>query len=390
MPYAAAISTALDAQQAIREAADEALSRLGCEPELAVVFFSPHHSDLGPQLAAALHGRLRVQCLIGCMGESIVGTGREIENEPALTIWLANFGGKLEMETFQLQTGHTPDGPSILGWPDALLETDVSNATMLLLGDPFTFPTVEMFLPRVNEDYPGLAVLGGMSSGATGPGQTVLLRNDQIVEQGAVGVLLRGPKAWRYVVSQGCRPIGRPFVITKADQHVIHEIGGQKPLDYLRSLYQELPPRDQQLFERGLFVGLVMSEYRETFTQGDFLIRNLYGIDKNTGAIVVTDFVRVGQTVQFQLRDADTADDELKKMLDTSIAAGKKPGGALMFTCNGRGTRMFKESHHDAGVIQEKCGSIPLAGFFAAGGLGPVGATNDIHGFTASVILFEE
>jgi len=390
MPYAAALSTATDTQQAIREAADEALARLGTVPELAVAFFTPHHADPNPSFAAGLAGRLKAKCLIGCSAESVAGTGREVERSPALAVWLADFGGRVQLETFHLQAGHTPDGPSVLGWPDALIDTDVSNATALVLGDPYSFPTADLFLPRVNEDYPGLAVLGGMASGAAGPGQNVLIRDDQTARVGAVGVLLRGPKCWRHVVSQGCRPIGRPMVITKGDQHVIQEIGGQKPLDYLRALYKELPQSDQKLFEQGLHVGLVMSEYRESFGRGDFLVRNLYGIDRNTGAVVVTDFIRVGQTVQFQLRDADTADEDLTQMLAASVADGKKPGGALLFTCNGRGTRMFKEPHHDAGVIQGVCGPVPMAGFFAAGEFGPVGETNFIHGFTASVVLFEE
>jgi len=390
MPYAAALSTALDTLQAVREACDEALMRLNSAPELAFVFFSPHHVEQAAELVTALHGRLAGATIIGTMGESIIGTGREIEDNPALSVWLADFQGRLTIESFHLQLTKTSDGPTLLGWPDALIDTDVSNATMLVLGDPYTFPTAELFLPTINRDYPGLSVLGGMASGAPRPGSTVLMLNGEVVQQGAVGVLLSGPRGWRHIVSQGCRPIGRPLVITEGEENIVFRVGGQTPLEYLRELHPTLSPRDQQLFSRGLHVGLVMSEYRESFGAGDFLIRNVHTIDSNSGAMVVTDHVRVGQTIQFHLRDADTADQELNTLVTQSLAAGPAPAAALVFTCNGRGIRLFGEPHHDAGVIQQQCGSIPTAGFFAAGELGPVTNTNFIHGYTASVIFFTE
>jgi small ligand-binding sensory domain FIST len=95
--------------------------------------------------------------------------------------------------------------------------------------------------------------------------------------------------------------------------------------------------------------------------------------------------------VQFHIRDADAADEDLRQLL--AMQREKRsgvPGGALLFSCNGRGTRLFSKPNHDAGVIQDLCGPLPLAGFFAQGELGPVGGRNYIHGFTASVALFED
>jgi small ligand-binding sensory domain FIST len=389
MPFAAALSTVADTTQALAEVCTAARAQLGTRPELACVFFSPHHAGDGELIARTLAERLETNAVIGCLGESIVGTGREVELEPALSLWLADFGGAVEIEPFHLIPEVGREGPTLFGWPDGLVDCDPAASALLTFADPHTFPVSELFFPRVQADYPGLPVVGGMSSGAMAPGQTVLVHGNETAYAGAVGVLLRGSRKWRTVVSQGCRPIGRPLVVTKGCDNIIQELSGRSPLEYLQELYDALPAADQQLFRRGLHIGLVTSEYRDTFGRGDFLVRNLYGIDRETGSLVVTDRIRVGQTVQFQLRDADTADDDLRELLRADKAAHGAARGALLFTCNGRGSRMFQMPHHDAATIQEEVGPIPTAGFFAAGELGPVGGVNYIHGFTASAVLFE-
>jgi small ligand-binding sensory domain FIST len=261
---------------------------------------------------------------------------------------------------------------------------------VLLLGDPFTFP-VDDFLKQVNERNRGLRVVGGMASGAQGPGQNRLLLGEKVPDHGAVGVLFRSPVKVRSIVSQGCRPIGRHFVITRAKENLILELGGKPPVEQLQALWQELSPRDQQLFRQGLHVGRVINEYRGEFQRGDFLVRNVLGIERDSGALAITDRVRVGQTVQFHVRDAETADEDLHALLQLDLSAhAQKPAGALLFTCNGRGTRLFAEPNHDAKVIRAEAGDVPVAGFFAQGELGPVGGQNFIHGFTASVVLFED
>jgi small ligand-binding sensory domain FIST len=260
---------------------------------------------------------------------------------------------------------------------------------VLLLGDPYTFPT-DQFLTRMNEDARGVPVLGGMASGIGGAGECRLIQGETVHDQGAIGVLLEGELGLRWIVSQGCRPIGRHMVVTKAQQNVILELGGRTPLDQLRELWPTLPTRDQRLFQSGLHLGRVLNEYRGEFQRGDFLIRNVVGVEPNSGALIINDHVRVGQTVQFQLRDAEAADEDLHALLQLDLHAHeRRPAGALLFSCNGRGTRLFEQPDHDARVVRKEAGPIPLAGFFAMGELGPVGGQNFIHGFTASVALFE-
>jgi small ligand-binding sensory domain FIST len=179
------------------------------------------------------------------------------------------------------------------------------------------------------------------------------------------------------------------MVVTKGQDNLIAELGGQTPLDYLRTLLAEVTPAERNLMQKGLLLGVAMTEYRDEFRRGDFVVRNLVGLDPRTGALAVTDRIRLGQTVQFQVRDAESADQDLRELLQAAVADGFKPTGGLLFSCNGRGTRLFPQPDHDAKAIQAGAGPLALAGFFAAGELGPVGGTNFIHGFTASVVLFE-
>lgn len=388
MPFAAALSTASQTDRALDEAI--ALATLERTPDLAVVFFSPHHAAQAETIAKTLTERLKPRCLIGCVGESIVGNDREIEWQPALSLWLAAWPRPVELEPFHITLEHTSEGHSLLGWPDSVVGANLAESALLVLGDPFTFPVNE-FLNQVNDDHKGLRVMGGMASGVRGPGQCRLIVNGQAHDSGAVGVVLQGSKLLRSVVSQGCRPIGRHLVITAGHDNLITGLGGRPPLQVLQELWQELAPKDQELFQRGLHVGVVINEYQDTFQRGDFLVRNVIGLERETGSLAITDRVKVGQTVQFHVRDADSADEDLRALLQMDRAGNEsKPGGALLFTCNGRGTRLFAEPHHDAGVIRGEAGTLPVAGFFAQGELGPIGGQNFIHGFTASVVLFEE
>ena len=386
----AAISAAEEINRAIDEVCTPALQSLGDgSVDLAVVFASPHHREHFAQLTAGIQQSIGAGVLLGCTGESIAGPGTEIEVEPAVSLFLALLP-QVELTPMHLRFEQTPDGGTFGGWPEDIQGEWPAGASLLLLGDPFSFPA-EALLGRINEDHSGVPVFGGMASGAAAPGEIRLLLGDQVLDDGAVAVMFDGPLRIRNVVSQGCRPIGTPFVITKADRNVIQQLGGVPAMQRLNEVFQSLPNRDQLLVQQGLHVGRVMSEYQDQFEQGDFLIKNVIGADPESGGIAIGDYVRVGQTVQFHVRDEQSADAELAQLLSkASKAAHTPPAGALLFTCNGRGTRMFSTSHHDAAKVDEVFNDLPLAGFFAQGEIGPVAGRNFIHGFTASLALFED
>jgi small ligand-binding sensory domain FIST len=386
--FASALSRNHDATAALDEVCARCLEQLRAAPDLALVFLSSHHAAAASALAERLFQRLTPRCLLGGTAESIVGGDTEVEFEPALSLWAARLP-KAELLPMHLDFMRTPEGGSIIGWPDQLLGPWPENASMLLIGDPFSFPA-DYLLQRLNEDQPGVPVVGGMCSAGHQPGMNRLLLQSETFTNGAVAVLMRGEFRMRTVVSQGCRPVGNHLVVTRAQQNVIYQLSGMPAYQRLQEVFETLPTREQRMLAQGLHLGRVVSEYQDRFEQGDFLVRNVIGVDADQGAIAVGDYLRTGQTVQFHIRDAETADAELRQMLArVRQQAGSPPAAGLLFTCNGRGTRLFPQPHHDAAAVQELLGTIPLAGFFAAGELGPIGGSNFLHGFTASLALFD-
>lgn len=389
MPFLSLLSSAADTDQALTDVMGQARDAWTGAVDVALVFFTPHHLGATDKIAQAL-GKLQARALLGCPGETVIGNDREIEDGAALCLWLGRWRQPIQATPFHLAIEQTSEGYSLLGWPDELVDAAPAESVILAVADPFTFPTDD-FLGQINDEKPGLRVIGGMAGGAREPGMHRLILGERVLLEGAAGVLLQGPVACRSVVSQGCRPIGKALVITKARDNIIQELGGKPALAQLQQLWQELTPRDQQLVQQGLHVGRVINEYQSTFQRGDFLVRNVIGIERGTGAVAITDRVRVGQTIQFHVRDAASADEDLRVLLQQDARSHPaKPRGALLFSCNGRGTRLFEKPHHDAAALQKEMGPLPLAGFFAQGELGPIGGQNFIHGFTASVALFEE
>ena len=390
MPFSSAFSqkpVAADALAAILSQLDSGVTD---SPDLVVYFFTPDHARHADSLLQAIKETLDPKHIIGCVAESVVATGQEIEEAPAISLFVAKWPRekKVTLETFDLHYEDTSEGKTFLGWPDGLVGGAPKNGGMILLGDQVTCP-VDRFLNQVNEDYPGLLVVGGMASGTRGPGSCRLVSDRGVFRSGAVGVLLGGDVGMHTMVSQGCRPVGHPMVVTKGVGNVIHELGGKKPLHQLQEMWRVLPASEQRLFEKGLHLGIVLNEYSQEFNRGDFLVRNC-GLIQETGSLVVGDKIRTGQTVQFQVRDAESADIDLRIILeDYKKARGKMPGGGLMFTCNGRGSRLFPGPSHDANCVESLLGRLPIAGFFAQGELGPVGGQNFIHGFTASMAFFD-
>jgi small ligand-binding sensory domain FIST len=376
---------AADPDEAGRHAAAQARAQLGgLSPSFAVLFGSAHFLGSAESLLRAVTKEVGPVPLIGCVAEAVAGGAREIESEPAVSLWLA--AGLGPVETFAMEFVRTPSGGAYGGYR---FEPG-SKAVNLMVCDPFTFP-VDHLLHHLNTHVPGTVIMGGMASGGLPQRQSRLFLDDQVVSEGAVGARLAAAGA-DLLVSQGCRPVGQPYTVTAADGSVMHELAGQPALVRLRELVEALPVRDAQLLSQGVHVGLAINEYQDERRQGDFVIRGVVAADPESGSVVVGDEVEVGQTVQFHVRDADSADEDLRRALDLEAASlgGRPAAGALLFTCNGRGTRMFSEPGHDAGLIARSLGDVPAAGLFCAGELGPVGGRNYVHTFTASVAVFPQ
>jgi small ligand-binding sensory domain FIST len=384
MPFAAALSEHPVTAYAVGEATGQVLEQLGPHPDLAVVFVTPPHAGALEDIAATVRAVLEPTLLIGCASESIVGTGQEVERTAAVSVWAGRFG---PLAPVRITATRTTDGWLFDGLPDA--QVPFAPSALVLLADPYSFPT-EDFLATMAERHPGLPVVGGMASGAQGYGGSRLALDGSVVVDGALGALLGPGAGIDTIVSQGCRPIGSPFVVTEGEGQFIRQLAGKPALARLDEIASALSSDDIGLINRsGLHLGRVIDEHKATFARGDFLVRTVMGGDRETGAIAVNDQLEVGTTVQFHVRDADSADEDLRDLVGQR-AAEERADGVLLFTCNGRGQQLFGEPHHDAGVLADLLGPVPTAGMFAAGEIGPVGGRNFFHGFTASVVLFSD
>ncbi len=354
--------------------------------DLAMLFATSHFRDDLPKVVDRLSDTFGSAMLLGCTAEGTIGSDRELERIPSMSLLVASLPD-VAIRPFHMTQANLEGISKASDWENLVAVAPESNPTFIGLADPFTMPAHE-FVEELNDAYPGAPLVGGVASGAREPHQNRLLVGDQTFDHGMVGVALSGPVTVTTVVSQGCRPIGSPFVITKGERNLIHELGGRLALEQLHKVFMELPETDAKLARESLFVGRVINEYKERFGRGDFLIHNIMGADRDTGAIGIAGQARVGTTVQFHVRDAKSADEDLRALLQP--CAGSNIEGALLFGCNGRGSRMWDEPGHDVTALRETLGDIPVAGFFAGGEFGPVGGKNFVHGFTASIALFSD
>ena len=387
MKLASAAATVSDLAVSTKRLCDEAQHQLGAQrPDLILVFFTSHFEDSAPVIVREIVQRYPSSLLLGCSAESVVGPDREHERVPSMSLMFAHLPG-VQLTPFRASAEQLSAGDRVEAFVDEIEVTAADKPVLLFFGDPFTVP-INPVLEVFNECYPRRAIFGGMASGCDRPEQTALIIDDQVHRDGVVGVALSGAIEIQGVVSQGCRPIGSHLVITKSDRHIIHELGGKPALTRLREIVHDLPPEDALLAQQSMFLGRVINEYQSSFERGDFLIRNLLGVDPGSGAVAVADEMRIGTTVQFHVRDHISADEDLRAMLSADEKAHGPAAGALLFACNGRGTRMWTKQNHDVSVLRELCGPIPITGFFAAGELGPVSGRNFVHGQTASIAMF--
>jgi small ligand-binding sensory domain FIST len=221
-----------------------------------------------------------------------------------------------------------------------------------------------------------------------------LFAHGDVLEGGAVVIALQGALELHAVVSQGCRPVGEPYIVTRSRGNVIKELNAGRPAEVLRRIYESLNPRDLALFNTSMFMGMDLGsqDTRSRYGRGDFLIRNILGIDPESGALAVDSRVDPYQVVQFHMRDRDTAAADLNERLRQLARSELGPHirGALMFSCFGRGERLFGSPNHDSDLFARRVGPVALSGFFCNGEVGPVGTRSCMHGYTSVFAVFCE
>ncbi|MBX3353705.1 MAG: FIST C-terminal domain-containing protein [Phycisphaeraceae bacterium] len=398
---AGGVSDNPDAVAAVELACDKAVAALGegGDADLVFAFASQHHAQLMGAIGDVIHRRMNPGAVLAVSGEAVIAGAQELEGKPGVSLFAARLPGA-SVKTFtseDLPALTDDDDPSIGDAMAAALGVDDSLRAIVLFADPFSVPMVRL-LPALSSmctqtlGRRRAPIMGGLASAGNTPGANGLVINKRLSRTGAIGAVISGQVGVDFIVSQGCRPVGQPWLVTEAKRNIIFRLGGRKALEVIHETIEGLSTEDRQLLERGLFVGRVINEYKPRFGRGDFLIRNVVGVEQERGALAVADLVRVGQTVQFHVRDAKTASEDLQLLLSTQPLHGPALG-SLLISCNGRGTRLFPTVHHDAravsrAVLDGAGNPAPLAGFFAAGEIGPVGDQVFLHGHTATVAVF--
>ncbi len=372
------------AEPLVIETAQSALKEIGGHVSCGIVFCSSDYQQNLPDFLELLQLHAHIPLLLGCSGSGLIGTDAEAEMAEGFSLLLLDLP-KTQLLPFSFEEAVAPDWDDSAAWRE-FVGVDSADA-WVLMADPSSVP-VEPWLAAMSEAYPGVPCMGGLASGGRQESDLFVFRDREMLEGGGVALGFKGGVQLQSLVSQGCRPIGEALPVTGVEHNVIHSLGARPAYKILDEAYQSLSDREKEAARGNLFAGLAMREDLDEFHRGDFLIRNILGADESSGAVAVGAFPRVGQTVQWQLRDRKAADDDLRRRATRLVDAGSKPFASLVFSCGGRGRHLFGTPNHDAGVMAEVFGPHPSAGFFCNGEIGPVGGRNFVHGYTASTVLF--
>ena len=386
MRWSSTVSERHSLVEAVEECVDKAVEELGgVVPNVAIAFASEHHSEHFDQIPGLVLRGLGDCILIGCSGGGVIGAGSEVEHRPGFALAAASLPN-VDISPFHVSDAELPDGDAGPEIWERLMGVGASDKPdFILMADPFSIRG-EHLLMGLDYAFPNSVKIGGLASGATRPNGNALFLGDQVYREGAVGIAVRGDITIETIVSQGCRPIGEPMHVARCDRNLLVELSSGPPLEVLNRLFRDLSDHDRQLARHSLFLGIAMNELNEQPALGDFLIRNIVGIDPRTGTLAVGEMLEEGQTVQFHLRDSATSAQDLDAMLTSYTAAHPlyEEAGALLFQCLGRGSYLYGRPDHDTDMFRDKVGNLPLTGFFCNGEIGAVGGSTFLHGYTSA------
>jgi small ligand-binding sensory domain FIST len=392
MRWASALSRSAQLDAALADVAEQAGRALDqIEPDLVFLFLSANFAPDAERVAARLAPWLGSALLVGCSAQGVAGGGREIEGEPAVAL-LAGVLPDVEIEARHVTQEwlRMPLADSA-GWR-ALLGVELDDPAFVVIADPHSV-RAEMLVRGLDVAQPGATKVGGIASGGQHPGSHALLLGGDVHRSGAIVLALGGNVRLDAIVAQGCKPVGEPHFVTSCDEHLLRELDGASPRDALTRLYEGLSPSDRELFGHAVFVGLALPGEHRELHPGDFLVRNLLGLDPDSGALWVGAELEQNSILQFHLRDAATSAADLDRQLRRYATRGGSATGALLFSCTGRGAGLYGRPDHDTLAFQRHLGDAPLGGFFGNGEIGPVamgarGPSTYVHGYTSAFGVF--
>ncbi|MCE0498019.1 MAG: FIST C-terminal domain-containing protein [Methylacidiphilales bacterium] len=369
----------------IHETAVQLREQLSGKPTFGLVFVSSDYADKATEVLELVRVYGHVPVLLGCSGTGLAGQSQELEEGSGFSLLLVSMpGGKATAVSFSQDDVEGSTGPDFWHAKTGIKPSEVKAWLAFL--NPYVFNT-ETWLKQWNQAYPRVPIFGGRAGGVPGDPEAWVFCDDRVA-RGGVALALEGEIAVRAVVSQGCKPIGEPLTVTQAERNVLLTLGSRPAYEVLSDVYKDLSDAEREQARGHLFAGLAVSEYLEEYKRGDFLVRNIIGADPKSGAVAINALPRVGQTLQYQLRDSQAASDELRRLLREQAAApASAPYAGLLCTCSGRGRGLFRRPNHDVGLINEFFPGLPLAGFSANVQIGPVGERSFEHSYTASLAL---
>ncbi|HEY2735487.1 MAG TPA: FIST N-terminal domain-containing protein [Polyangiales bacterium] len=386
MQWASAASGRVDSRTAVKEALRTLMVDRDGPPELLLLFASLHHAEAFEEMLDCLREELPNAVVVGCSAGGVIGGGSELEGREAISLtagWLPD----TRVRALHMQA--PVDEADRAGWIDRFgLEGD-EPCQFLLIVDPNTFE-VDQLLENLDAAFPESCKVGGLASGGSSDKPCVLFEGGLAHRGGVIVVSFQGATEVHAVVSQGCRPVGEPFIVTRSVGNVIKELNSGKPAEVLRKVYDGMNARDHALFNTSLFLGIGVGENRSRYQSGDFLIRNILGIDPESGAMAVDTAIEAYQVVQFHLRDPETAAADLSQRLRELARTDVPPRmrGTLLFAGAGRGERLFGVADHDSDAFTRRVGPISLSGFFCNGEIGPAAGKTRLHGCTSVFAVF--
>lgn len=381
MSWSSAIGIAAQLEEAVAEAGEQLKHDSAGRPDLVVAFVSAAYGAAIGRLPQLLRPLLGDGLLFGCNAGGLIGGGTEEEEEPGIALLCGRLPD-VSISAIHLEQATLPPlSASRENWW-RLLDLGVeSGASFVLLADPGTIDA-EACARGIDRAYPGAAVIGGLASGALEPGTARLLTSDGIHRSGGMLLAMSGNVVVDPVVAQGCRPIGDPLFVTACEGNLINELDGRRPKDLLTALFATLDETDRARFSDALCIGIALPGPRQVVGTGDFLTRNVLGLDPDTGALWIGSRVIRNMVVQFHLRDGKSAALELEARLAESLSGRLPPQAALLFACAGRGRSLFGVTGHDSGMLRRMI-DIPVAGMFSAGEIAPIQGATFVHGYTS-------
>ena len=352
----------------------------------ALVFLSGDAPDAAHEVLHTVRRVTGARTVVGCSGAGVLSEEREIEGESAAAV-LVIADDRLVARSISIERLTADSDGLARRIADATESTLAEGGSLVLLPDPRGLEPSEL-LAGLAKTLGPVPVLGAVAAAEREP---IELCDTQTLAGGLAGLALSGPVPL-IGVAQGCTPIGEPYVITRAERNVVHQIAGRPALEVLREAVESVEDAEERVPRAGIFAGLAMDPAKSPLERGDFLVRNLMGVDHTSGAVAVAEPVRAGQTIQFQLRDAQTSREDLELTLALlhERLNGRKPAFGCYFNCAGRGRGLYGAPDHDVALIRERLGEFPLAGFFGNGELAPVGRQNFFHNYTGALLLIPE